>query len=130
VASIQTREATTGNDDPTEEIVYHGEEKVADEDKASLEEDDADGKVKALRQRTPIKSCWIVSLLLNEIVEKPNMSNAEMKHVISAYVKEKFITSSLLQNARTMARDEIFGDLATYVFFCQWSRQEDERVWY
>jgi hypothetical protein len=84
---------------PTEEIVYHGEEKVADEDKASLEEDDADGKVKALRQRTPIKSRWIVPLLLNEIAEKPNMSNAEMKHVISVYVKEKFITSSLLQNA-------------------------------
>jgi hypothetical protein len=45
------------------------------------------------------------------------MSNAEMKHVVSAYVKEKFITSSLLQNARTMARDEIFGDPATNVFF-------------
>ena len=40
-----------------------------------------------------------------------------MKHVISAYVKEKFITSSLLQNARTMARDEIFGDPAPEVYF-------------
>jgi hypothetical protein len=45
------------------------------------------------------------------------MSNAEMKHVVLAYVKEEFITSSLLQNARTMARDEIFGDPATNVFF-------------
>ncbi len=45
------------------------------------------------------------------------MSNADMKHVVSAYVKEKFITSSLLKNAMTMARDEIFGDLATNVFF-------------
>ncbi len=45
------------------------------------------------------------------------MSNAEMKHVVSAYVKEKFITSSLLQNARTMARVETFGDLATNIFF-------------
>jgi hypothetical protein len=40
-----------------------------------------------------------------------------MKHVVMAYVKEMFITSSLLKNARTMARDEIFGDLATNVFF-------------
>jgi hypothetical protein len=40
-----------------------------------------------------------------------------MKHVVSAYVKEKFITSSPLLNARTMARDKIFGDLATNVFF-------------
>ncbi len=100
----QTREATTCNDDPTEEIVYDGKEKVADEDKAYLEEDDADGKVKVC-QRTPIKLRWIDPLLLNDIAEEPNMSNAEMKHVVSGYVKEKFITSSLLQNARTMARD-------------------------
>jgi hypothetical protein len=71
------------NDDPEEEIVYDGEEKVADEDKASLEEDDADRKVKALCQHTLIKSCWIVPFLLNEIAEKPNMSNTEMKHVVS-----------------------------------------------
>ncbi len=45
------------------------------------------------------------------------MSNAEMKNVVSPYVKEKFIASSLLQNARTMARDEIFGDPATNVVF-------------
>ena len=117
MTTIQTREATKANDDPTEEVVYDGEEKVADEDEASLEEDDADGKVKAVCQCTPIKSRWIVPLLLNEIAEKPNMSNGEMKHVVSAYVKEKFITSSLLQNARTMAREEI----RQLMSFCQWS---------
>jgi hypothetical protein len=47
----------------------------------------------------------------------PKMSNVDMKHVVFAYVKEKFITSSLLQNARTMTRDEIFGDPATNLFF-------------
>jgi hypothetical protein len=41
VTTIQTREATTANDDPTEEIVYDGKEKVADEDKASSKEEDA-----------------------------------------------------------------------------------------
>ncbi len=117
VTTIETREVTKANNDPTDEIVYDIEEKETDEDEASLEEDDADGKVKAVRQRTPIKSRWIVHLLLNEIAEKPDMSDVEMKHVVSVYVKEKFITSSLLQNARTMARDEIFGDQATNVFF-------------
>ena len=116
MTTIKTREVTKADDDPTEEVVYDGEQKVADEDKASLEEDDADRKVKAVRQRTPIKSGWIVPLLLNEIVVKPNMSNAEMKHVVSTFVKDKYITSSLLQNARTMARDEIFRDPATNVF--------------
>jgi hypothetical protein len=117
VTTIKTREATKANDDPADEIVHDGEEKVADEDEASLEEDDADEKVKAVRQRTPIKSHWIVPLLLSEIAEKPNMSNAEMRHVVSTHVKEKFIPSSLLQNAWTMTRDEIFGDLATDVLF-------------
>jgi hypothetical protein len=116
VTTIETREVTTANDDPADEIVYDIEEKVADEDKASLEEDDADGKVKAVRQHTPIKPRWIVPLLLNEIAEKPNISNVEMKHVVSAHVKGKFITSSLLQNAKTMARNEIFGDPATIIF--------------
>ncbi len=95
VITILTTEATKANDDPAEEIIHNGEEKVADEDKASLEGDDADRKVKAVCQRTPIKSHWIVPLLLSEIAEKPNISNADMKHVVSAYVKEKFITSSL-----------------------------------
>jgi hypothetical protein len=117
VTTFQTREANTGNDDPAEEIAYDGEEKVVDEDKASLEEEDADRKVKAVCQHTPIKSHWIVPLLLKGIAEKPNMSNAEVKQVVSAYVKEKFITSSLFQNARTMAGDEIFGDPAANIFF-------------
>ncbi len=88
MTTIQTREATKANDDPTEEVVYDGEEKLVDEGKASLEEDDADGKVKAVCQCTPMKSRWIVPLLLNEIAETPNMSNAEMKHGVSVYVKE------------------------------------------
>jgi hypothetical protein len=117
VTTLLTREATKANDDPAEGIIHDGEKKVADEDEASLEEEDADGKVKQVRQRTPIKSCWIVPLLMSEIAEKPNMSNADMKHVVSEYAKETFITSSLLQNARTMARDEIFGNLATNVYF-------------
>ncbi len=117
VPTIQTREATQADNDPAEDIIHHGQEKVADEDKASFEEDDADGKVKQVQQRTQIKSHWIVLLLLSEIAEKPNMSNAEMKHVVLAYVKEKFITSSLLQNAKTMAGDKIFGDPATNAFF-------------
>ncbi len=116
MSTIQTKEATKANDDPAEEIVYDSEEKVADEDGASLEDNHADRKLKAVCQCTPIKSRWIVHLLLNEIAEKPNMSYVEMKHVVSAYVKEKFITSTLLQNARMMARDEIFGDLTTTSF--------------
>ncbi len=48
MTTIKTREVTEANDDPTDEIVYDVEEKVVDEDEASLEEDDADGKVNAV----------------------------------------------------------------------------------
>ncbi len=117
MTSINTREVTKANDDPADEFLHDSEEKVVDEDKAFVEEDDTDGTEKAVRQCTPIKSCWIVPLLLKEITEKPNMSDAEMKHLVSTYVKDKFITNALLQNARTMVRDEIFGDPATNVLF-------------
>jgi hypothetical protein len=90
--SINTREVTKANDDPADEFLHNGEEKVADENNAFVEEDDAEGTERAVRQRTPIKSRWIVPLLRKEITEKPNMSNAEMKHLVSAYVKG---TSSL-----------------------------------
>jgi hypothetical protein len=96
VTTLQTREATKANDDPAEDVVHDGEEKMVDEDDASLEEDEADGKVKQVHQRTPIKSPWIVPLLMSEIAEKPNMSNAEMKHVVLAYVKENLPQNQFL----------------------------------
>ena len=45
------------------------------------------------------------------------MSIREMKNLISAYVKDKFMTLSLLQNAMTFAREIIFGDPSANVFF-------------
>ncbi len=129
MTSINTREVTKANDDPADDFLHDGEEKVPDEDKAFVEEyDTTDGTEKAVRQHTPIKSHWIVPLLLKEIMEKPNMSNAEMKHLFSAYVKDKFITNALLQNARTMVRDEIFGDPATNVLFPKGLVQKKKEV--
>jgi hypothetical protein len=45
------------------------------------------------------------------------MSNREMKNLLAGYVKEKFMTISLIQNARSFARDEIFGDPLQNVMF-------------
>jgi hypothetical protein len=44
------------------------------------------------------------------------MSNREMKNLIAPYVKDKFMTPSLLQNIRTIAREIIFGDPSANVF--------------
>ena len=45
------------------------------------------------------------------------MSNREMKNLLALYVKEKFMTCSLIQNARSFACDEIFGDPMQNVMF-------------
>ncbi len=47
--------------------------------------------------RTPIKSHWILPFLNDELEKMPNMSNREMKNLIAPYVKNKFMTPSLLQ---------------------------------
>jgi hypothetical protein len=47
VTTIQTREASNADDDPGEDTIIHdGQDKLADKDKASFEEGDADGNVK------------------------------------------------------------------------------------
>ncbi len=45
------------------------------------------------------------------------MSNSKVKNLIAAYFKDKFMTPSLLQNARNFAQEKIFGDPSANVFF-------------
>ena len=71
----------------------------------------------SIKARTPIKARWIYPFIKCEIVQTPNMSNREMKNLLAGYVKEKFMTISLIQNARSFARDEIFGDPLQNVMF-------------
>ena len=48
-------------------------------------------------------------LLLNEIGQTPNISNKHMKNVLSLYIKDKFLTNSLLPNAKNKAKIDLFG---------------------
>ncbi len=66
---------------------------------------------------TPIKSCWILPIFKDEIAVMLNMSNIEVTNLITNFVKEIFITSSLLQNAQTFAREKIFGDPSKNALF-------------
>jgi hypothetical protein len=59
--------------------------------------------------RTPIKSRWLVTLLLHEIGQTPNISNKHMKNVLSLYIKDKFLTNSYLQNVKNKAKIDLFG---------------------
>jgi hypothetical protein len=50
-----------------------------------------------------------VTLLLHDFAQTPNIPNKEMKKMLSIYIKGKFLTNSLLQNARENAKIQIFG---------------------
>ena len=54
-----------------------------DENHDSDEEGGADSSKKGIQDRTPLKARWLVPLVLREIAEKPNMSNADMRNVLS-----------------------------------------------
>ena len=67
------------------------------------------GNSARVRDQTPIKSRWLMMLLMHEISQTSNISNKHMKNVLSLYIKDKFLTNSLLQNAKNQAKIELFG---------------------
>jgi hypothetical protein len=87
-----------------------GNDSVSDDDNDSTLSDH-EGKEKAgkkTKMRSPIKSRWMVPLIKQAIKERPNMSNKECSQLLSPYVREVFLTSQILQAARSSARFDIF----------------------
>ncbi len=62
-----------------------------------------------LRDRSPIKSRWIVPLIVKEIAESPNMPSKHLKNILAHHIKDKFISPNLIQKARAQAKLEVFG---------------------
>jgi len=58
---------------------------------------------------TPLQTDWLIGLVLEEIRERPNISNEAMKGYLSAYAPQQYFTDSILQNTRTKAKVEVFG---------------------
>jgi hypothetical protein len=108
---LLSQEETTALDGGVEEIHNYGSDVLGD-DNGCADEDTHNNCA-----RTPIKLRWILPFINVEMGEMPNMSNREMKNLTAAYVKDKFMTLSLLQNAKTFARKIIFGDPSTNAFF-------------
>ncbi len=76
-----------------------GDEVEEDQDDVDGVTGDANGVVsvaKKNRNRSPMKSCWIFPLIKEVIAKTPNISNREMKTILSDYIKVKFLSTSLL----------------------------------
>jgi hypothetical protein len=132
ITVCQTRlEADTTNTDyPTaddhEEDNEHPDDEGLEGDADGLSDDD-DGddeetpkqqrKYKSLVPRTPIKALWLLPFINDKIADTPNISNREMRNLLTDFIRPKFLTASLLQNARKMSRDETFGDPSQNVYY-------------
>ena len=129
VTVCQTRLAkTTKTNDPADEYEQEDEhpdddgvewdaDGLSDEDEGDNEQTKQQRKYNSLLTRTPIKARWLLPFIKDKIADTPNMSNREMRNVLTEYMRPKFLTSSLLQNARKMSRDEIFGDPSRNVLY-------------
>jgi hypothetical protein len=49
-----------------------------------IKEGDADGFSKRVKDHSPLKAHWFVPIKSEQIAEKPNMSNSDLKHIILA----------------------------------------------
>ncbi len=81
------------------------------------EKDNNSKKQKKVRQKSPIKSRWLIPIVKAEVSLCPNIPDKELKALLKDYVKDIFLTASLLQQTRTTIRKEVFGDADTNVVY-------------
>ena len=91
-----------------------GHEGNADDSDGEDDEDDdkesAPKTVTKARAKSPIKSKWLVPLVKGALAEKPNISNKALALLLSPYVVDKFLTTSLLNQTKKYLRRHLFGD--------------------
>jgi len=76
---------------------------------------------------SPFRSKWIVPLILSIIIDSPAMSNKDLRHALSAYGKEHSLTDSILQEARSDAKAQLFGIPADNVQYAEGMKLELEK---
>jgi hypothetical protein len=70
---------------------------------------------------------WVVPLILSIIVDSPAISNKNLRHQLSAYGKEHSLTDSILQEARSGAKAQLFGIAAENVKYAEGMKTELEK---
>ena len=75
----------------------------------------------------PFRTKWIVPLILPIILETPSISNKNLRQALSAYGKEHSLTDSILQEARTEAKAQLFGVAEENVRYAEGMKLELEK---
>ncbi len=76
---------------------------------------------------SPFRTKWIVPLILSIIVDSPAISNKNLRHALSAYGKEYSLTDSILQEARTDVKAQLFGIGEQNVKYAEGMKSELEK---
>ena len=76
---------------------------------------------------SPFRTRWIVPLILPIILETPAISNKNLRAALSLYGKEHALTDSILQEARTNAKAQLFGVAEENVKFAEGMKSELEK---
>ena len=68
-----------------------------------------DAGAKLEKPTLPFRTQWIVPLILPIIVDTPAIWNKNLRQALLAYSSDTSLTDLILQEARTEARDQLFG---------------------
>jgi hypothetical protein len=93
--------------------VIGGQEGNLDDTNGDVTDEDGNGDEKhpkTKRQKSPVKSKFLVLLMKATITERPNILNKEMVTILRPYINDIFITDALLQKTRRDVRALVFGD--------------------
>jgi hypothetical protein len=93
--------------------VTGGQDGNPDNTDGDVTDEDGNGNEKhpkTKRQKSPVKSKFLVPLMKAIITEQPNISNKEMVTILRPYVNDIFITNALLQKTRSDCHALVFGD--------------------
>jgi hypothetical protein len=76
---------------------------------------------------SPFRTKWSVPLILSIIIDSPAISNKDLRHALLAYGKEHSLTDSILQEARSDAKAQLFGIAAENVQYAEGMKLELEK---
>ncbi len=75
-----------------------------------IEKGNADGNNPCLQDCSPMRTRWLLPLVVPANMEKPNISNSDMKELVKYYVKDKFVSNANMQNVRLIAREKFMDN--------------------
>ncbi len=112
--AAEKRTSPAGNNNSVDPLVeIGGQEGNPDNTDGDDTDDNGDGnekKTTSKRQKSPVKSKYLVPLMKAAITEQPNISNKEMATILKPHINNIFITDALLQITCRNVCTLVFGD--------------------